>query len=137
MGCDRLNTAIPVDGYAWATHQDGSMAHQIVAPTSPRTAYVLGAGFSLAASSKMPITDELGRRAAARLELDDLPAFSPDGITFESWLTWLAERQPFLSEAEHLQDRARFAELSEAIAEVVTESQAAADEAGFPLWLGE
>ncbi|MFL2002300.1 hypothetical protein [Microbacterium sp. A1-JK] len=113
------------------------MAHQIVAPTSPRTAYVLGAGFSLAASSEMPITDELGRRAAARLELDDLPAFSPGGITFESWLTWLAERQPFLSEAEHLQDRARFAELSEAIAEVVTESQAAADEAGFPLWLGE
>lgn len=113
------------------------MTHQLVAPTSPRTSYVLGAGFSLAASSMMPITDELGRRAAARLELDDLPAFSPGGITFESWLTWLAERQPFLSEAEHLQDRARFAELSEAIAEVVTESQAAADEAGFPLWLGE
>ncbi|MGN7970209.1 hypothetical protein [Microbacterium sp. 22296] len=113
------------------------MAHQIVAPTSRRTAYVLGAGFSLAASSEMPITDELGRRAAARLDLDDLPAFSPIGITFENWLTWLAERQPFHSEAEHLQDSARFAELSEAIAIEVAASQLLADTAGFPRWLGE
>ncbi|MCS5735094.1 hypothetical protein [Herbiconiux daphne] len=113
------------------------MAHQIVAPTSPRTAYVLGAGFSLAASAAMPTTDELGRRAAASLGLEDLPDFRPDGITFENWLTWLAERQPFLSEAEHLQDRARFAELSEAIAIEVAASQVAADTAGFPRWLGE
>ncbi|WP_295851397.1 hypothetical protein [uncultured Microbacterium sp.] len=113
------------------------MAHQIVAPNSPRTAYVLGAGFSRAASREMPVTDELGRRAAKRLELDGLPNFHPEGITFESWLTWLAERQPFLTEAEHLQDRARFAQLSEAIAEVVRESQEAADSSGFPRWLGE
>lgn len=113
------------------------MAHQIVAPAAPRTAYVLGAGFSRAASSEMPITDELGRRSAARLKLTDLPEFRPDGITFENWLTWLAERQPFLSEAEHLRDRARFAELSEAIAIEVATSQVAADTAGFPSWLGE
>ncbi|WP_426736976.1 hypothetical protein [Plantibacter sp. 2H11-2] len=113
------------------------MVHQIVAPTSPKTAYVLGAGFSRAASREMPITDELGQRAALRLGLNDLPQFQADGITFESWMTWLAERQPFLSEAEHLQDRARFAELTEAIAIEVAASQVAADTAGFPQWLGE
>ncbi|PWC06666.1 hypothetical protein [Mycetocola zhujimingii] len=88
----------------------------------------------------MPITDELGRRAASRLEspaLANLPNFRADGITFENWLTWLGERQPFLGEAEHLHDRALFAELSEKIAIEVAASQLTAEESGYPLWLGE
>lgn len=88
----------------------------------------------------MPITDELGRRAASRLDtskLPGLPDFRADGITFENWLTWLSERQPFLGEAEHLRDRALFAELSEKIAIEVAASQVAAEESGYPLWLGE
>lgn len=113
------------------------MPNQIVAPTFPRTAYVLGAGFSRAASPRMPITDELGKRAASRVDLNDVPDFRADAITFENWLTWLAERQPFLSEAEHLHDRARFAELTEAIAAEVVASQSAAEESGYPHWMGE
>jgi hypothetical protein len=85
----------------------------------------------------MPITDELGRRVVSRLGLDDVPDFRADGITFESWLTWLAERQPFLTEAEHLHDRARFAELSEAIAAEVAASQLDAEQSGYPHWMGE
>lgn len=90
-----------------------------IAARRPQTTLILGAGFPKAVSTTMPITDELGRRAAATLswaDAPDIPTFSATGITFESWLMWLSERQPYLSEAEHLRDRARFAELSSALA---------------------
>lgn len=88
----------------------------------------------------MPITDELGRQAAATLswaDAPDIPTFSASGITFESWLTWLSERQPYLTEAEHLRDRARFAELSGALADVLREAQRPFSESGGPAWLSE
>lgn len=111
-----------------------------IATRVPKTTYILGAGFSKAVSPTMPITDELGRRAISTLEWADnadIPAFSASGITFESWLTWLSERQPYLSEAEHLRDRARFAELSSALARVLRDAQLRASELGSPAWLSE
>lgn len=111
-----------------------------IAVTLPRTTFILGAGFSKAVSSTMPITDELGRQTIATLDWADdpgIPSFTPSGITFESWLTWLSERQPYLSEAEHLRDRARFAELSAALAHVLRDAQRPASESGGPAWLSE
>ncbi|WP_431072725.1 hypothetical protein [Microbacterium phyllosphaerae] len=106
----------------------------------PRTTFILGAGFSKAVSATMPITDELGRHAISSLSWadgGDIPAFSNEGITFESWLTWLSERQPYLSEAEHLRDRARFAELSGALAAVLRTAQQPVTASGGPGWLAQ
>jgi len=66
-----------------------------------RHVVVLGAGFSRAISTAMPLTDELGRRAVGllakegrRLNASHL-TFGPE-LSFESWLSLLSEEQPQL-----------------------------------------
>lgn len=113
---------------------------QIVSPpSSPVTALVLGAGFSRAAAPSMPLTDGLGQDALASLRWDpaSTPTFASEGLTFETWLSWLAERQPADSEAEYLSARARFSDLSAAIAREVRVAQEKADETGMAPWLAQ
>jgi hypothetical protein len=72
----------------------------------------------------MPVTDELGREAVSRIVTSNVPV--PEqfrGGAFEEWLSRLAEDQPDLDEAENLQRRALFSQLSHSIAEVVEERQ--------------
>lgn len=116
------------------------MIEQVIAPASTPTTFLLGAGFSKAVSAQMPLTDELGLRIAERLQLAgerSTPSFAADGVTFENWMTWLAERQPFHSEEEHLEDRARFARVTGAIADELRDAQQAATAGGLPSWLSQ
>ncbi|TFB88216.1 hypothetical protein E3O44_05955 [Cryobacterium algoricola] len=102
-------------------------------PLSPkRDAWLLGAGFSRAASSAMPLTDELGREALEELRRQRpnlsfaAPQFSAAGLTFEAWLTWLAERQPYEDEPEAYAQLAVFTATQAAIAEVLRRRETSA-----------
>lgn len=94
---------------------------------------VLGAGFSKAVSSEFPVTDDLGHRALAAAGLDSQNVFT--GGSFEAWLSYLAEPQPFLSHAENLDNGALFARLVDAIHDVLCAIERDAVGAGFPAWL--
>jgi hypothetical protein len=91
-------------------------------PSSPSDdVLILGAGFSKALSSAMPLTDELGDavlpliRERSRLPL---PRRFRRG-QFESWLSRLSEDQPDLNAAENLANRLLFQLASEALAAVL------------------
>lgn len=86
----------------------------------------------------MPLTDELGTRVLSSLQ--DAVAAPPDfdaaGVTFEAWLSWIAERQPYETESEYFSNQALFASIQRAIGRVLREAQAEV-EAGLPGWLYE
>lgn len=101
--------------------------------------FVLGAGFSHAISKTMPLTDELGLAALSelrgrlppRLALDGFPP----GMNFESWLSQLASDQPYLSDADNVENRAAFMRLSESIASVLGQRVNALLADTYPEWL--
>lgn len=100
--------------------------------------FILGAGFSRAVSTEMPLTDALGKRAIERAGVQADPRVPKRGFTkgrFETWLSRLAEDQPDLDEARNLENRALFTRLSAALAEVLDEAQEAALADGLPGWL--
>ena len=101
---------------------------------------ILGAGFSHAASSSMPLVKELGDEVLDRLRADgdrseglavllkqleralsDNAAAASPG--FETWLARLAEDQPYVSQRENLERRALFSRVSEIMWEVMVERQ--------------
>lgn len=81
-------------------------------------AFVLGAGFSLAASPFMPLTDELGQECASLVPDPRVPANFTGG-RFETWLSELAEIQPYLNEQSNLDNQALFTRFSRAISMVL------------------
>lgn len=99
--------------------------------------FVLGAGFSIAASSalaedhRFPDTAQLGKRALARLgpasarEAGEagMPDDHLDGRSFEGWLARLAEDQPYLSTAENFRRRALYLELAKSMRAVLVECE--------------
>jgi hypothetical protein len=101
---------------------------------------ILGAGFSRAVSSELPLVDELGNLC---LTVDGLgkdprvPLGGFSGGTFETWLSRLADEQPYLSVSENLENQALFQRFSAAIADVLGARVHAALAAGCPAWLGE
>lgn len=101
---------------------------------------ILGAGFSRAASGRMPLVDELGN---ACLEADDLhsdprvPDGGFSGGSFETWLSRLADEQPYQSEPENLGNQALFAQFSAAIADVLGCRVQDVLAGGCPGWLAE
>ena len=114
------------------------------------TVFILGAGFSRAISSQMPLIDELGIAIARRFRQSDalsglLDRYETDSIdnclvpfgNVETWFTSLAVDQPFLSEAQKLQRRSLFVELADRIAEEVKERQFQASQDPPPEWLGD
>ena len=106
----------------------------------PRTVYLLGAGFSRAISSRMPLTDELGGLVLRELGVTEYaalkaPQFSPDGLSFEKWFSWLAERQPYESESAYHGRRSQFFSIQELIAGTIRKRQNLVESAGFPRWL--
>jgi len=86
-----------------------------------REVFILGAGFSRALSTRMPLTDELGN---ACLALNDLrgahgvPAKFTGG-RFETWLSSIAEPQPYLPEPSNLENQVLFVKFSDAIGKVL------------------
>ena len=107
----------------------------------PRTGgdvLILGAGFSRAVSDHLPLVDELGNNC---LRVGDLGAdrrIPPGGFkggSFETWLSRLADDQPYLSAGDNLENQALFERISAAIAEVLGVSVQATLAAGCPDWL--
>jgi hypothetical protein len=101
--------------------------------------FFLGAGFSIAASALFPDTNSLGRRVLERddgtlAELTRGVEFTAV-LTFESWLTRLAEKQPYDTEEARFRRASLFARAQTLIAEVLLESLASAVDGGLPGWV--
>jgi len=87
---------------------------------------VLGAGFSKAVAKQFPDTDALGKAALGELrkrrpphlDLSRLPKSFKNGL-FETWLSFMAEDQPYLSSSQNLLNRAVFIELATVIREII------------------
>ena len=106
-----------------------------------RDVFLLGAGFSRSISHAMPLMAELTmaikehlKNVANPFELAAIPYLETD---FEKGLSYLAEAQPWLSEAEHLRNRALFLDISEAVHKVLVDAQrhALQEQHDCPEWL--
>lgn len=83
--------------------------------------FILGAGFSRAVSSLMPLTDELGNACLAFNDLAGargVPAAFTGG-RFETWLSSIAEPQPYHPEPSNLENQVLFVKFSDAIGQVL------------------
>lgn len=80
--------------------------------------YLLGAGFSKAMHSSMPVMSELGPAVLEQLSLspEELAPFRGD---VEMWLSYLSDRQPWDNEDVGLTNRALFVRASGAVRDVV------------------
>lgn len=87
---------------------------------------VVGAGFSKAISSEMPLLRELGQAVTESLTSSvpgvNLPEFS-DLFTFEDWLTILSDRPPHFTEPEWLANAALFSRARVAIASIISDRE--------------
>ena len=88
----------------------------------------------------MPLTNALGRDVLKSLtpkdarELD-APSFDDDGLSFEAWFSWLAERQPYESEEVFHRAQSHFFHLQSSIAEVIRKKQRLAELEQIKPWL--
>lgn len=108
--------------------------------SSPREVFILGAGFSRAVSSRLPVTDELGNevilRDPTRLGLSaGKQRFA--GGSFETWLSRRAEAQPYLTVEQNLESQSIFARGTRLIGEVLDQRVDEALGSPMPAWLGE
>jgi hypothetical protein len=121
-----------------AMPDDASSASADLRDGSHRDVVILGAGFSRAISQDFPLTDELGTLAVAEADDDGngtIPHPPFANGSFETWLSRLAEDQPYLTAAANLGNRARFLRISQAIRAVLASRQAAALASDAPGWL--
>jgi hypothetical protein len=103
--------------------------------------FLVGAGFSIAAAGNFPDTNALGAQVLERdgTGFDGIASnvtFS-NAITFENWLTRLAEKQPYDSEEDRLKRASLFARSQNLIADVLLDSLKQAATVGLPSWLFE
>ena len=99
---------------------------------------VLGAGFSVAISKRMPLTDELGQQVLDELRADGPPGPASGTFTggyFEAWLSRLAEPQPDLLEHVNLRNQAWFSQITEVTWEILARRQAEVTSEAPPPWL--
>jgi len=82
---------------------------------------ILGAGFSRALSARMPLTDELGNACLALNDLQGAHGVPAEftGGRFETWLSSIAEPQPYLPEPSNLENQVLFVKFSDAIGKVL------------------
>jgi hypothetical protein len=96
--------------------------------------FILGAGFSKQISNEMPLLKELSKAVALRLPetkaIDPIPFIEAD---VEMAMTFLAQPQPWKTEAQRLRNRALFLELTEAMASEI--EQRSASVRACPGWL--
>lgn len=98
--------------------------------------FVLGAGFSKAINSAMPVLEELGKEVVGRLG-DDIPYVPPglDPKDFENWLSYLAEDQPWLLPEEQFRNKSGFVRVSREISKIIVEREYATKSRPIPDWL--
>ncbi|MEO8596440.1 MAG: hypothetical protein ABI759_24185 [Candidatus Solibacter sp.] len=98
--------------------------------------FLLGAGFSRAIASEMPLLGDLNRAVWTKVRLPDEKTFlNSFGGDIELILTYLAQSHPWMSEAENLRNRALFLDLSGAVRDVLVEAMRSAAERPCPQWL--
>ncbi|WP_328674947.1 hypothetical protein [Streptomyces sp. NBC_00343] len=103
---------------------------------SSEDVFVLGAGFSKAIHASMPLLAGLGDEVRARLgeRIPVLPSrLSSDN--FELWLSFLAEEQPWRTEAENLDARAAFLRITEVMRTILSDRLREVREQPCPQWL--
>lgn len=95
---------------------------------APDWVFLLGSGFSRAISDRMPVMAELASEVRERLSRANAPLPTEVerlGDDVEQWLSYLADRQPWLDEAANLRNRAHFLNNSHVIGETIGERQSA------------
>jgi hypothetical protein len=98
--------------------------------------FFLGAGFSKAVDSEMPVLRDLGKEVVERLG-DDQPYVPPglDPVDFENWLSYLAEDQPWLLPEQQFQNKSGFVRISRVISDIIIERENVAKSRPMPEWL--
>lgn len=100
--------------------------------------YILGAGFSRAVSSHMPLMQDLSQRTIELLSPDRLHSV-PGALSFrddfEAWLTYLSTEQPWLTHSDNLRNNAAFYEVAEAVATAIGGAQNRVFAGPIPAWL--
>lgn len=99
-----------------------------------RPVYVLGAGFSKAINSLMPVTDDLGQQIKSRLA-GVVDVRLRRWQSFEEWLTLQVTPMPFLQGFENSRRASDGERVIAAIADVLDDYVARATAAVPPLWL--
>jgi len=103
-----------------------------------RDVFILGAGFAKAIHSNMPTLNELSDKVITRLQRLDFPIPSPlkkmDG-NIEQWITYLSQRQPWLSEIENEYNRSMAGRIRNLIFEVIDKCTSLASISKAPAWL--
>jgi hypothetical protein len=101
--------------------------------------FVLGAGFSKAVSTEMPVMDELSRHVRSELDAKNerpIPGVgTPLAENFEQWLSYLIEAPPWLTEAERALNRWGFITLTDTVYDVLCKLQLRALQSPCPDWL--
>lgn len=99
-------------------------------------AFVVGAGFSAAISSHMPVMRTLAGQILDKLEPSGfrLPPNLPRD-DFETWLTYLSADQPWLSERDNLLNRAAQLGVVEELRSILNDAEDQVREADPPDWL--
>ena len=102
--------------------------------------FVLGAGFSKAIDPAMPTLPELSREVIQRLNQLKFPIPDPlkdldDNI--ELWITYLSQRQPWLTESDNDYNQSLASQIRKQIAEVMEERTATASQSEAPAWLSD
>jgi hypothetical protein len=107
--------------------------------------FLLGAGFSRAVSTDMPLMADLvgpvfkNNQLLDNAEDDfDFPNhFEAFGSDFEAWLTYLAEDHPWLSDARNLRNRADFLNASRRLGSEILQRENSVLESHPPSWLAQ
>ena len=86
-----------------------------------RDVFILGAGFSKAIDSRMPVMSELTAALAESLPKHTLTVVPFMTDDFELGLTYLAEGHPGISEPERLRNRALFLEITQQLAKLLVD----------------
>lgn len=99
------------------------------------TAYILGAGFSRAVSSSMPLLTELGLRVrdgdteiANRVSAHEIEAF-------ESWMSQVSTPQPYRDRAENLEAKGLYLRATREISAILRDEVITASSRPLPGWL--
>jgi hypothetical protein len=86
--------------------------------------YLLGAGFSRAVSSQMPMMNDLSAAIRVDLRGRKIPGTKTAiSSNFEQWLSYLLEQPPWLSAAEQEDNRAAFYHISNSLNGILSQRQ--------------